>query len=566
MIASAVVSVSAIRGSWEGITWELTDGTLTVSGSEIPDSTQSSFAPWRKFADSITSIALVGTKRIGNYSFAGLSRLRSLSLDGVTAIGEYAFSGCSSLETVNIPSGTAAIGSFAFAECTALTAVTLPETLTSLGIGVFESCSSLSEISCVGGKYQNSGISVIDTERASIVRCPPAATAAEFSVPSGITSIECGAFRDCTALTSVDLADVTVIGDGAFYNCTALESITADHVQTIGRAAFYTCTSVTNLTLPESLASIGDSAFADCASLARVALKGNAPECGSAIFDGASAAFTVIAYADATGFGTSDFWLGYPILRHGIYSGDVGALTWSLDTESGVLEISGVGDIPDFEEPADAPWYEYRRAVTSVDIGSGVTSVGKNAFRYASVIHVLLPESVLRIGEFALSGCTALTSVVAPGATDIGKCAFYNDTALIVCDIPAASIVGDQAFSGAEALRWVLTGVNAPSFGEWVFDDSSPELLYARGGVGYDSISPGITMREYCAGDADANGICGMSDAVALLKYLAKWDVSIDEYSADTDMNGKITVNDAINMLKYLAKWDIRLGVYRYMG
>lgn len=91
---------------------------------------------------------------------------------------------------------------------------------------------------------------------------------------ASLTSIEDGAFDDCTSLTSVTLPEgLTTIGDGAFYGCTSLASITLPgSLTSIGAAAFYNCTSLTSVTLPKGLTTIENSAFSYCTSLASIDL------------------------------------------------------------------------------------------------------------------------------------------------------------------------------------------------------------------------------------------------------------------------------------------------------
>jgi hypothetical protein len=64
-----------------------------------------------------------------------------------------------------------------------------------------------------------------------------------------VTSIEYGAFAECTGLTSVIILEgVTSIGDYAFYGCTGLTNITIPNsVTTIGERAFYQCTGLTSI-------------------------------------------------------------------------------------------------------------------------------------------------------------------------------------------------------------------------------------------------------------------------------------------------------------------------------
>lgn len=78
---------------------------------------------------------------------------------------------------------------------------------------------------------------------------------------------------------------------------------------------------------------------------------------------------------------------------------------WELDTENGVLTISGQGDMWDYEYQyyTTAPWYSYYPEISTVVIQNEITS----------------------IGDYAFCGCTGLTNVTIPdGVRSIGICAF----------------------------------------------------------------------------------------------------------------------------------------------
>jgi hypothetical protein len=84
-------------------------------------------------------------------------------------------------------------------------------------------------------------------------------------------------------------------------------------------------------------------------------------------------------------------------IRAEVYSGECGDngnnLTWTLDTETGKLVISGNGDI------TQNPWIDYRNYIRSVDIQEGVTSIVEDAFSNCSnLTKIELPNSITDIG------------------------------------------------------------------------------------------------------------------------------------------------------------------------
>ena len=158
----------------KNLTWNLTNGVLTISGTGAMDNWIFSEAPWYSYRDNITSVT------IGN---------------SVTSIGDEAFAYCSGLTSVTIPNSVASIGDDAFYYCSGLTSVTIPNSVTSIGSGAFAQCSGLTSV----------------------------------TIPNSVTSIEGGAFINCFGLTSVIIGNsVTSLGVQAFCNCSGLTSITCN--------------------------------------------------------------------------------------------------------------------------------------------------------------------------------------------------------------------------------------------------------------------------------------------------------------------------------------------------
>lgn len=60
-------------------------------------------------------------------------------------------------------------------------------------------------------------------------------------------------------------------------------------------------------------------------------------------------------------------------------------LTWSYNTETATLTISGTGSMYNYDCSRDyrpSPWYQYHSSIKNVSIGNDVTSIGREAFYY----------------------------------------------------------------------------------------------------------------------------------------------------------------------------------------
>ncbi|MBE6708896.1 MAG: hypothetical protein E7578_06615 [Ruminococcaceae bacterium] len=60
-------------------------------------------------------------------------------------------------------------------------------------------------------------------------------------------------------------------------------------------------------------------------------------------------------------------------------------------------------------------------------------------------------------------------------------------------------------------------------------------------------------------GDVNGDTKVNLTDVSLILKYIAKWNVSIDPFAADVNGDVKINLADAARILQYIAKWDVEL-------
>ncbi|MBQ8002392.1 MAG: leucine-rich repeat domain-containing protein, partial [Clostridia bacterium] len=137
-----------------------------------------------------------------------------------------------------------------------------------------------------------------------------------------------------------------------------------------------------------------------------------------------------------------------------IINGDCGAegysLPYVLDTETGVLRITGRGVMVDY-----APWYSYRSDIKTITIEKGVKSIGSDAFAFfENLTSVTIPDSVTSIGDSTFSHCESLTDVTIPDSvTSIGDFAFSCCKSLTDVTIPdSVTSIGFRAFVACDNL------------------------------------------------------------------------------------------------------------------
>src|SRR5574344_2019579 len=440
------------------VTWsyDAATTTLTISGTGDMADFTSGAAPWNAYLSNITSVVIKsGVTSIGASAFAWCSALPSVSIPGsVTSIGNQAFYDCSDLTSVSIPSGVTSIGVQAFFNCPALTSVSIPTSVTSIGTRVFQGCSGLTTIT-VGASnatYRSTGG---DGNECNAILSKDGKTlfagCKTTTIPGGVTSIEDYAFYDCTGLTSVSIpSGVTSIGDQTFFGCSGLTSVSIPSgVTSIGSSAFSGCSGLTSVSIPSGVTSIGDYVFFGCTGLTSVSIPGGVTSIGVQAFRGCTGLTSVyynttspITYdsnwnlgstanparilhipAEATAAFTANGWTTdvFSSISADIPAGTCGTgVSWVLVDHT--LTISGTGAMADFTSGA-APWNAYLSNITSVVIKSGVTSIGKYAFKdYLDLTSVSIPGGVTSIGSPAFLGCSGLTDV------------YYNTTSPITYD------------------------------------------------------------------------------------------------------------------------------------
>lgn len=210
------VPVIAAEGNscGQNLTWKLSDGTLTISGSgDMTDYSDSRLAPWYESAEEIEMVSLPA---------------------GLTSIGDFAFYGCKNLNVISIPSKVTEVGAYAFAQCTGVTRVDLGSVL-SIGEGAFQECESLTGI----------------------------------SFPSSLDTIGTKAFYRCYSIQALTIpATVKHMGSAAFAYCTGLVRATVNApLKVLPSWTFYGCSSLVDVSLAPSITSTGEYAFQSCENL-----------------------------------------------------------------------------------------------------------------------------------------------------------------------------------------------------------------------------------------------------------------------------------------------------------
>ena len=119
-------------------------------------------------------------------------------------------------------------------------------------------------------------------------------------------------------------------------------------------------------------------------------------------------------------------------------TGDGSNVTWKLtpnnegnESPTYTLTISGTGAMADYAV-GKAPWHmaldaaANRKQINKIELPSGLTRIGDNAFLQASVTKVEIPDTVISIGTNAFWNCNTIQTTLPASVQELGATAFYG--------------------------------------------------------------------------------------------------------------------------------------------
>ncbi len=426
---------AATSGTVGNLTWEIDNGTLTISGEgDMLDYGSFMSTPWyyaASFTTSTTAIVIAdGVKNIGANAFGRLTSLKTVSIgNSVENIGELAFENCSELEkydideqnkyycsidgvlfdkgiktlvdypegkkdtTYIIPNSVENIKNNAFSNCSYIINITIPESVTTIEDSAFYKTISLESINVEENNnayISNAGV-LYNKNGTDLIAYPVSKNDASYTIPDSVENICNGAIAYNKKLTNIIIPDsVQCIGSNAFYSCKISELTIGNSVKKIGHHAFGYCDALTNLTIPDNVVNVGEYAFEGCSALTNVTISGDNSDFGFQSFAGTNNIKSVYLFADIE------------TLCAGFVA-DTQLLLW-LE----FLFLNG-------------------ELLTDLIVPSYGTTVASGAFEgYSGLKSVTLSEGVTTIEYGAFSECTNLETIVLPSTiTNICVDSFY---------------------------------------------------------------------------------------------------------------------------------------------
>lgn len=157
-------------------------------------------------------------------------------------------------------------------------------------------------------------------------------------------------------------------------------------------------------------------------------------------------------------------------------------LTWDFDFVTGELKISGDGDMWDYWDITELPWYGIKDRINLIELPEGITSIPEYAFENCSNFsELIIPDSVISIGEYAFSGCSGIIELSLGNELEtIGDYAFYGCSGIEKVDLREnITSIGENTFAGCSGMKEFYVSGNLEKFGvNYISDFENLEILY----------------------------------------------------------------------------------------
>lgn len=422
---------------------------------------------------SLTSVTYNTAAKVSSSMFKGCTKLATVTLcDDVSEIGDTAFSGCTSLKEINL-NKVATVGSESFEKCSVLAKITIGNPDITFHVygdsftGVTGASFAVPEntvLKADGGiLYSGTKLVLSIDSRANVV------------VLKGTTEIAPNAFRNNTSVETITLPESVEIINGynTFNGCTNLRSINLENVTRFETNEIYDKesqdtfkgTAITELKLSYAAAKV----FRSMTKLTKVTFVGDYAVVENEAFKGCTALTTIegnvvevydSAFNGCTSLASFDAFKNLTEARLSAFA------------NTGFTELV----LPDSLVTIGNSVFSGCKKLTSVTLSNSVVNYGSSVFGSCTALtQVTFGSNMASIPMQMFSGCTALESIVIPdGVTTICKEAFKDCKALTSVTIPdSVKTIEDGAFKGCTKLATIHLPTTLTSLGEEVFSGCS---------------------------------------------------------------------------------------------
>ena len=211
--------------------------------------------------DKLEEINLPNTiSEIGNYQFCGFKNVTNVFFpSSIQKISDFAFSECESLKIITIPNSVVSLGKNSFSDCNNLESISFEDEtkVEILPENIFSNCSNLKKVDLAEGlkKIEDNAFSEVNYVE-------------EINLPNSLVEIK--SVPKCIQYNVYDNANYLGNKTNPYLYCVSAVNTDIDHcyineeTKFIGEYAFRCCNNLLDLTIPNGIQRIEYYAFADC--------------------------------------------------------------------------------------------------------------------------------------------------------------------------------------------------------------------------------------------------------------------------------------------------------------
>ena len=255
-------------------------------------------------------------------------------------------------------------------------------------------------------------------------------------------------------LTDLDIENATIVSGGDAYD-TTINAVTKDNI--VGKYFFENCKQMISIKLPSNAVKIEGGAFSGCKSLKKLDIPASCVEVESMI---------VSRCDNLEEVNLSDAVQKFPGLA--VYSSNNLMRINTSDNNQYFKSVDGVLFTKDGKTIVR---YPMGKDDVAYSIPDGVLTIGEEAFDYAKIANVTIPNTVLTIESYAFENCKNIQTLTIPNSvTTIGGSAFNGcDKLDNVTMSSEVSSIESFAFGSCKNLRKFYIGANVCNINKLAF-------------------------------------------------------------------------------------------------
>lgn len=452
-------------------------------------------------------------------TFSSCSSLKEITIpSSITVIKEKAFSECSSLTKIDIPPTVINIQHESFSDCSNLKELTIDPYSTKIESDTFSKCPLLKHLIINSSsdtimqlqkdssrliynyeKYSSDSENLdiyLKQERSDSQDSNPEKheesnsfyvphTIEEITIKKSPKKIESKAFCNFNSITKIDLPDsILYIESEAFKGCTSLQEIVIpSSVTSIEERTFSGCSSLKGVAIPSSVKEIKERAFSRCTSLTKINIPNSITHIGDNAFYSCNSLAEIEIDLYSTKIDINSF-IDCPLLRHLLiypsikaikefYVDDLNKPYYSKEEKNSKSKSPRSVIKTIRSKNLYGNNFYALQAINEITIPNTVKLIEDNAFYGTSFIKIMIPSSVLKIGNQAFKKCSSLKEIFIPSSVElIGNECFSSCSSLKVLTIDLHKTkIEHNSFLNCKKLKHFIVSQTVNSIDPFYFKD-----------------------------------------------------------------------------------------------